>query len=226
MLDLSLFRHGTFAGANTAMLLTAFAMFGVLFFLSLYMQNVLGYSATRAGAAFLPMTLMIMLVAPIAGRLSDRVGSRWLMGGGLTLVGIGLLLFSRLDAQSGYGMILPALIVNGLGLALTMTPTAAAVMASVPVDKAGVGSAVLNSFRQVGGSLGIAVMGAIVMSQIAVPPGSPLYADQFVSGMHSGFHVSAAIAFIGAAVAVAAVRRYPYPPTETETATAAAVEAA
>jgi EmrB/QacA subfamily drug resistance transporter len=214
MLDLSLFRHGTFAGANTAMLLTAFAMFGMLFFLSLYVQDVLGYSATRAGAAFLPMTVMITLVAPIAGRLSDRVGSRWLMGGGLTLVGVALMLFSRLGVHSSYWMILPALIIAGLGISLTMTPTTAAVMASVPVDKAGVGSAVLNSFRQVGGSLGIAVIGAIVTSQIAVAPQSPQYAGQFVSGMHTGFHVSAAMAFIGAVVAVAAVRKYPYRPTE------------
>jgi EmrB/QacA subfamily drug resistance transporter len=213
MLDVSLFRQRTFAGANTAMLLTTFAMFGMLFFLSLYMQNVLGYSATQAGAAFLPMTVMITLVAPTAGRLSDRVGSRWLMSGGLTLVGIALLLFSRLDVQSSYVMILPALIVAGLGLSLAMTPTTAAVMASVPVDKAGVGSGVLNSFRQVGGSLGIAVIGAIVTARIAVPPGSPDYAGQFVNGMRTGFHVSAAMAFAGALVAVAAVRRTPYAAT-------------
>jgi EmrB/QacA subfamily drug resistance transporter len=210
MLDVSLFRQSTFAGANTAMLLTAFAMFGMLFFLSLYMQNVLGFSATQAGAAFLPMTIMITLIAPTAGRLSDRLGSRWLMGGGLTLIGIALLLFSRLDAHSSYWSILPALIIAGLGLSLAMTPTTAAVMASVPVDKAGVGSAVLNSFRQVGGSLGVAVIGAIVTSQIVVLPGSPHYADQFVSGMHTGFHVSAAMALIGALVAVAAVRRTPH----------------
>ena len=79
MLDLSLFRSGTFAGANSVMLLVALAMFGVFFFVSLYMQNVLGYSAVQAGAAFLPMTLLIILVAPIAGKASDRFGSRWLM---------------------------------------------------------------------------------------------------------------------------------------------------
>ena len=72
MLDLSLFRNRTFAGANVAMLLVALAMFGVFFFVSLYMQNILGYSAAQAGAAFLPMTMLIVLVAPLAGRLSDR----------------------------------------------------------------------------------------------------------------------------------------------------------
>jgi MFS family permease len=118
------------------------------------MQNVLGYSATQAGAAFLPMTVMITLVAPIAGRISDSVGSRWLMGAGLSLVGVALVLFSRLDVHSSYRMILPALIVAGLGMSITMTPTAAAVMGSVPVDKAGVGSAVLNSFGRSAGRLG------------------------------------------------------------------------
>ena len=80
MLDLSLFRSGTFAGANLVMLLVALAMFGVFFFVSLYMQNILGYSADRRpGAAFLPMTMLIILIAPIAGQASDRIGSRWLM---------------------------------------------------------------------------------------------------------------------------------------------------
>ena len=83
MLDLSLFRTATFAGANAVMLLVALAMFGVFFFVSLYMQQVLGYSPIQAGAAFLPMTVLIVLVAPLAGRFSDQIGSRWLMGAGL-----------------------------------------------------------------------------------------------------------------------------------------------
>ena len=76
MLDLSLFRNRTFSGANTVMLLVSLAMFGVFFYVSLYMQQVLGYSPIQAGASFLPMTILIILIAPIAGRLSDRVGSR------------------------------------------------------------------------------------------------------------------------------------------------------
>ena len=85
MFDMTLFRNPTFAGANTVALLVSLAMFGVFFFISLYMQNVLGYSAVRAGAAFLPMTILIILVAPVAGRASDRLGSRWLMTAGMTL---------------------------------------------------------------------------------------------------------------------------------------------
>jgi EmrB/QacA subfamily drug resistance transporter len=207
MLDLSLFRSGTFAGANATMMLVALAMFGVFFFISLYMQNILGYSATQAGATFLPMTTLIILIAPLAGRVSDRIGSRWLMGGGMTLVGTSLVLFSRLDGDSNFWNILPGLIVGGFGMALTMTPTTAAAMGSVAVDKAGVGSAVLNSMRQVGGSLGIAVMGAIVASYVNSPVGSPRAAGEFVDGLQHALIVAAAIAFAAAALAIVTVRR-------------------
>jgi EmrB/QacA subfamily drug resistance transporter len=207
MLDLSLFRSGTFAGANATMMLVALAMFGVFFFVSLYMQNILGYSATQAGATFLPMTTLIILIAPLAGRVSDRIGSRWLMGGGMTLVGTSLVLFSRLDAGSSFWNILPGLIVGGFGMALTMTPTTAAAMGSVAVDKAGIGSAVLNSMRQVGGSLGIAVMGAIVASYVKSPVESPRAAAEFVDGFQHALIVAAAIAFAAAALAIVTVRR-------------------
>ena len=82
MLDLSLFRNRTFSGANTAMLFVGLAMFGTFFYVSLYMQNVLRYSPVQAGASFLPLTCLIILIAPRAGKLSDRFGSRWLVGGG------------------------------------------------------------------------------------------------------------------------------------------------
>jgi hypothetical protein len=92
-------------------------------------------------------------------------------------------------------------------MAMTMTPTTAAVMSSVPTDKAGVGSAVLNSARQVGGSLGIAVMGAVVAGQIHVPRGSVAFPPEFVSGYHDALYLAASIAFAGGAVAVATVRQ-------------------
>src|SRR6185312_11037611 len=95
MLDLSLFRIGAFAGANVVAMLVSLAMFGVFFFVSLYIQNILGFTPTKAGAAFLPMTLLIIVVAPLAGRFADRIGSRWLMGGGMTLVSVSLLLYQR-----------------------------------------------------------------------------------------------------------------------------------
>jgi EmrB/QacA subfamily drug resistance transporter len=211
MLDLTLFQDGTFTGANIVMLLVALAMFGVFFFVSLYMQNVLGYSAVQAGASFLPMTVLIVLVAPIAGKVSDRFGSRWLMGSGLTLLAVSLLIFSRLDTNSSFWDILPGLIVGGFGMALSMTPTAAAVMRAVPTDKAGVGSAVLNSMRQVGGSLGIAVIGAIVASYVSARPGTPEALPQFVDGFQHALVVAAGIAVVGAVVAITLVRPHARP---------------
>src|SRR2546429_648075 len=86
MLDLSLFRNPTFAGANAAMLLVGLAMFGIFFYNSLFLQNILGYGAIKTGATFLPMTVLIILVAPIAGRFSDRIGARWLMAAGMSLL--------------------------------------------------------------------------------------------------------------------------------------------
>jgi EmrB/QacA subfamily drug resistance transporter len=134
MLDLSLFKNATFAGANAVMLLVGLAMFGVFFYVSLFVQNVLHYSPTEAGASFLPLTVLIILVAPKAGQLSDRFGSRWLVAGGQLLLAACLFLFSRLDAGSDFWDLLPAMIVGGFGMGLSMSPLTAAAMGSVPVD--------------------------------------------------------------------------------------------
>jgi EmrB/QacA subfamily drug resistance transporter len=208
MLDLNLFRNGTFAGANSVMLLVGLAMFGVFFYNSLFIQNIMGYSPVQTGASFLPMTILIILVAPVAGRWSDRVGSRWLMGTGMVLLAISLLIFSRLDASSNFWDLLPGLLVGGFGMAIVMTPTTAAAMGSVPVDKAGVGSAVLNSMRQVGGSLGIAVMGAIVAAYATGLPGTPEATQGFVTGYQHALQVASLIALAGAVLSVATVRKY------------------
>jgi EmrB/QacA subfamily drug resistance transporter len=208
MLDLKLFKNGTFAGANSVMLLVGLAMFGVFFYNSLFLQNIIGWSAVQTGASFLPMTVLIILVAPIAGKYSDRVGSRWLMGSGMVLLAISLFIFSRLDATSNFWDILPGLLIGGLGMAVVMTPTTAAAMGSVPVDKAGVGSAVLNSGRQVGGALGIAVMGAIIASYATGIPGTPEAAAGFVTGYQHALQVAALIALAGAVISVATVRKY------------------
>jgi EmrB/QacA subfamily drug resistance transporter len=207
MLDLSLFRNPTFSGANTVMGLVGLAMFGIFFFNSLFLQNVLGYSAIKTGATFLPMTLLIVLIAPFAGKLSDRIGPRWPMALGMTLLTGSLLLFGTLDEQSSFWNILPGLLVGGVGMAITMAPTTAAAMSSVPVDKAGVGSAVINSMRQVGGSLGIAIMGTLVAASISVVPGSPQYGAQFVEGYHRALQVGAVLLFSGAVIAVLTIGR-------------------
>jgi EmrB/QacA subfamily drug resistance transporter len=203
MLDLTLFRSSTYTGANVAMLLVALAMFGVFFFVSLYMQNVLGYSAVQAGAAFLPMTLVIILVAPIAGKASDRYGSRWLMTIGMVLLGVQLLYFSQLGPDADFWYLLPAFLVGGLGMSMTMTPTAAAATRAVPVHKSGVGSAVLNAMRQVGGSVGIALMGAIVAHEA----GGRQTIEGFMDGFERALFVASIIAFAGSIVAFALVRQ-------------------
>jgi EmrB/QacA subfamily drug resistance transporter len=208
MLDLRLFRNPTFAGANVTALLVTLAMFGVFFFMSLYVQQILGYSPVQAGAIFLPMTLLIMLVAPIAGKQSDRIGSRWLMTAGMALVGISLVLFSRLGGDADFWSLLPGLVVGGFGMAVTMTPMTAAAMGSVPVDKAGVGSGVLNTFRQVGGALGIAIMGAILSSQAtAAVEGGARPDEAFLDGFHAALLTGAGFTFLGALVAAATVRK-------------------
>jgi EmrB/QacA subfamily drug resistance transporter len=203
MLDLTLFRNGTFAGANVVILLVGLAMFGVFFFVSLYMQNILGFSAVEAGAAFLPMTLLVVLVAPVAGKLSDRVGSRWLMTAGMVLIGVQLLYYSTQGVDATFWSLLPGLLIGGVGMSLTMTPSAAAIIGSVSVDKSGVGSAVMNSMRQVGGSLGIAMMGAIMAARV----GDDRTPQAFVDGFSTTLVVSALIAFAGAVVAATTVRK-------------------
>jgi EmrB/QacA subfamily drug resistance transporter len=207
MLDLSLFRDPTFSGANTVMFLVGLAMFGIFFYNSLYLQRVLGYGAIKTGATFLPLTVVIMLAAPAAGKLSDRIGPRWPMGVGMALLSGSLLLFGTLGANSSWWDILPGLLVGGLGMGITMAPTTTAAMGSVPVDKAGVGSAVINSMRQVGGSLGIAIMGTLVATTVRVPPLDPRYPTQFVPGYHRALHLGAALLLAGAVIALVVVRK-------------------
>ena len=122
----------TFSGANGSMLFVGLAMFGTFFFVSLYMQNVLGYSPVQAGATFLPMTLLIILIAPRAGALTDRIGSRWLVGGGMTLLAAMLFYYSPARPRaSPSGASCPGLLLGGVGMGVTMTPITAAAMSAV-----------------------------------------------------------------------------------------------
>src|SRR5215216_3226745 len=210
MLDLKRFKNSTFTGANLSVLLVALAMFGVFFFLSLYMQGVLGYSAVQAGAAFLPMTILIMLVAPIAGRSTDRFGSRGLITVGMILLAGQLLYFSRLGVHESYWRIFPGMIIGGFGMATVMTPSAAAAVRALPVDKSGVGSAVLNASRQVGGSTGIALMGAIMAHRIGELQGPAVFQakEVFVDALSTTLTVAALIALVGAVVSFALIRAH------------------
>lgn len=207
MLDLHLFRNSTFAGANVVGLLLMLTMFGQLFFLSLYLQNVLHYSPIKTGATFLPMTLPLAAIQPIAGKLSDRIGARWPMAAGMMMLAVSCLLLARIDESSSFWSLVPSLVLGGLGVGVTMTPMTYAVLGSVGVDKSGVASGVLNTFRQTGGALGIAIMGAILTAKIAgVRPG-PAAAAAYVDGLQQAFLLGAAITLAGAIVAVVAVRK-------------------
>jgi EmrB/QacA subfamily drug resistance transporter len=215
MLDLSLFRNRGFTGANTVMLLVGLAMFGIFFYVSLYVQQVLHYSPVEAGASFLPWTVLIILIAPQAGRLSDRFGPRPFVSSGMAILAGAMFVFSRFGVGASYWELLPGMLLGGLGMSIAMAPTTAAAMASVRPDKAGVGSAVLNSMRQVGGSLGIAIMGAIVASGISssLAAGDP-QPVAFVHGYHHAVEISALIALAGAVIAASTLRHARHRPQE------------
>ncbi len=163
MLPLSFFRIPTFSASNVVAASVFFALFGVTFFLTLYLQNIEGYSPVAAGLRLFPFTVMIMIFAPTSGRLSDRYGSRWFMTGGTLTAAVGMALLVRTDVGSPYvTVILPGFLVLGAGLAMTMAPMTSAVMGSVETRHAGVASAATNASRELGGVFGIALLGAIV----------------------------------------------------------------
>jgi predicted MFS family arabinose efflux permease len=167
MVDFSFFRSRTFAGANLVAVVISFAMLAQFFFMAMYMQNVLGYDALGAGIRFLPSTLFIIVLAPIAGRLADRIGPKPLIIAGLSLLALSLFLQAQISVDSGYAELLPAFMLLGAGIALTMSPMSTAAMNAVDVAKAGVASGVLSMGRMVGGTLGIAVTGALFQSHFS-----------------------------------------------------------
>jgi EmrB/QacA subfamily drug resistance transporter len=164
MVDFKFFRSRTFLGANLVAVVISFAMLAQFFFMALYMQNILGYGALEAGIRFLPSTLLIIVIAPLAGRLTDRIGPKPLMLAGLLLIGLALYLQSHITVNTGYATLLPSFMILGAGIALTMSPMSTAAMNAVEVSKAGVASGVLSMSRMVGGTLGIAVTGALFQS--------------------------------------------------------------
>jgi EmrB/QacA subfamily drug resistance transporter len=234
MLDFRFFRSRTSAGANVVAFLVTFAMFAQFFFMTLYMQNVLHYSPLQTGVRFLPATLVIIVMGPLAGRLTDRVGPRPLMAMGLVIVGAALLIQSRLTVHTGYGLLLPGFILLGLGIGLVMSPMTTAAMNAVDPTKAGAASGVVSMSRMVGGTVGLAVMGALVTTigrsqldsslpqipaavraKLASGLGSGAAPDRhasphlvnalhhaFVSALAAGLRVGAAVAFVGALLAL------------------------
>ncbi|MEU9331977.1 MFS transporter [Streptomyces sp. NPDC048290] len=199
MLPMRLFRSRAFAGINAASMLMFLGMFGSIFLLSQYMQGVLGYSPTEAGLRMLPWTGMPMLVAPIAGILSDRIGGRPVVAAGLFLQAAGLgYLATVVTADASYASQLPGLILSGIGMSLFFAPASALVMASVTVKEQGIASGANNALREVGGALGIAVMSSIFAAQ-----GGYETARTFVDGLQPALVVGAAMVAVAGAAALA-----------------------
>jgi EmrB/QacA subfamily drug resistance transporter len=193
MVDFSFFGSRTFLGANIVAFIVSFAMLGMFFFLTLYMQNVLHYSPLEAGIRFLPTTLMVIVVAPIAGRQTDRIGPRPLMTAGLALVTTSLLWQSFLTPTTGFGFLLPGFVLMGIGIALVMSPMSTAAMNAVDQSKAGVASGVLSMNRMVGGVLGVAVLGTFI--------GHTSSQADFVDSLGRGLLIGSFVAAAGAVVA-------------------------
>jgi MFS family permease len=166
MLPLSFFRIPAFSAGATVAFSVSFGMFATFFFMSLYMQLIRGYTAFEAGVRFLPMTLMIIVVAPNAGRYASRHGSRIPMTFGLTLAGVGLLGLSLISVDTSYWLLLPLFVMMGIGIGATMAPMTAAVMNAVGPERAGLGSATTNTSREVGGVFGIALLGTILTTRL------------------------------------------------------------
>ena len=162
MVDFRFFRSRSFVGANLVAFIVSFAMLAMFFFLALYMQNIKDYSPLQAGVRFLPSTVVIILVAPIAGRLSDRIGPRPLITTGLLIVAGSLFWQGHLEVDTSYGFLIGAFMLMGLGMGLVMSPMSTAGMNAVEPSKAGVASGILTMSRMVGGTFGVAAMGALI----------------------------------------------------------------
>ncbi len=167
LMPLRFFKIPAFSAGNTVAFSISLGMFATFFFLTIYMQTIHGYSPFQAGAAFLPLTGMIIVTAPNAGKYASTHGSRGPMTYGLCLAGGGLILLGLLlTPTTSYWLMFPIFLAMGHGMGATMAPMTAAVMNSVGRERAGLGSAMTNTSREVGGVLGIALLGAILVSQI------------------------------------------------------------
>jgi EmrB/QacA subfamily drug resistance transporter len=213
MVEFALFRTRQFIGSNLVAFIITFAMMGTFFFMALYMQDILGYSALEAGIRFLPTTMVIAVIAPISGRLADRLGPSTPMSAGLAILAVAMFLFAGIDTGTTYsGLIIP-FILMGTGIALVMSPMSTAAMNAVSVQKSGVASGVLQMSRMIGASVGVAATGAIFQSQLGstFDPGTLATApDQaratFVDALGSAMLLAAIVVVAGLVVSLTLVR--------------------
>jgi EmrB/QacA subfamily drug resistance transporter len=166
MLDLTLFRKPAFNGVSAVAFGLSAGMFAMFLYLTIYMQGVLDFSPLEAGLRFLPLTVLSFIASPIAGSLSHRIPIRVLLGVGLATVGVGLLLMHGVDANSEWTALLAGFLIAGVGIGITNPGIGQAAIAVVPVEKAGMGSGINTTFRQVGIATGVASLGAIFQSRV------------------------------------------------------------
>ncbi|MFT4050046.1 MAG: MFS transporter [Solirubrobacterales bacterium] len=166
LFDLQLFRKPAFVGASVTAFALSAGMFSLFLYITLYVQNILGFSPLEAGLRFLPITLLSFVVAPIAGKLTETIQPRWFMGGGLILISIGAVLMAGIDMSSKWTFLLPGFAIAGIGIGMVNPPLASTAVGVVPPQRAGMGSGINSTFRQIGIATGIAGLGAIFQSHV------------------------------------------------------------
>jgi predicted MFS family arabinose efflux permease len=200
LVPFSVFRLRTLRGANAVALLVAMSLFSMFFFISLYLQQVLGYDALKAGFAYLPLAAGIIVSAGIASTLTTRLGFKPVLTAGMVLVAIGLLWFSQVSADGSYvaDVLFPSLIA-ALGLGFAFVPLTIASVAGVKPDDAGLASGLINTSQQVGGALGLAILAAVANGRTSSVRAAPLVA--LTEGFQSAFLVGSVFALVGAVLA-------------------------
>jgi EmrB/QacA subfamily drug resistance transporter len=164
MLDLRLFANPRFSAASGAVMLTAFALFGFIFMSTQYLQFILGYSALAAGVHTLPFAAAVMMFAPMSSKLVDRFGTKTVVAVGLGLFAAGMLVAAGTTVDSTYNRVLLAILLMGTGMGVSNAPATESIMGALPREKAGVGSAVNDTTRELGGALGVAIVGSLLSS--------------------------------------------------------------
>jgi EmrB/QacA subfamily drug resistance transporter len=164
MLDMRLFRIRRFTGASGSIALVFFALFGAIYFLTQYLQGVMDYTAFEAGVRVTPVAAGLVLGGPLSAKLAERFGTRIVVATGLVVVGGALLMLSGAGTDTGYSLVAGSLVMLGFGMGATMAPATESIMSSVPLNHAGVGSAMNDTVRMVGGTLGVAILGSLLSS--------------------------------------------------------------
>ena len=167
MVPLGLFRNPVFSAANVLYALAYAALAATFFFVTLYYQNVKGWSAIRTGMSWIPLNVFFLAVSPLAGRIVRYIGMMWTVGGGFALAGIATIGLGRLDTASPYAAAWPWYLLNGLGFGLLVPAVSSAGMSAVSAERSGVGSGILNSARQIGAAVGLAVLGSLSVAAVA-----------------------------------------------------------